>query len=81
MSAKSRTSTTGDRFDFEQELLGVWNITTDIETVRRELEACRMSPDDYDRIDGMLLGVKLLYESKFDRLFNLFESLLVNKKL
>jgi len=54
-----------DRFDFEQQIMECWNVTTDI----------RVVSDREDKIANMLLGIEALYEAKFDKLFRQFEVL------
>lgn len=61
------------RFDLEQEILDCWNVTNDIETV---LEALSENKLDLDQLPGILKGIKDLYQLKFDRTFNTFESVL-----
>ena len=66
-----------DRFDLEQHIMECWNVTSDVEML---LDAILDSPKfadmpaEYaDRIANMLLGMKELYEMRFERLFRTFE--------
>ena len=69
-----------DRFDLEQGILKCWNVTDDIDLVYRKLMD---NPDelDVDEISNLLLGIKSLYDLKFDELFNTFEQLIHDKKI
>lgn len=69
-----------DRFDLEQGILKCWNVTDDIDMVYRKVMD---NPDelDVDEISNLLLGIKSLYDLKFDELFNTFEQLTHDKKI
>ena len=62
-----------DRFDLEQQIMACWNVTSDIETL---FEGVVESDMTTDQIANILLGMKQLYELKFDKLFNTFEQLM-----
>jgi len=69
-----------DRFDLEQHILKCWNITDDIDVLYRAM--CDTEPNmDKDKIANILLGMKQLYDFKFDILFNCFEELVNEKKI
>lgn len=59
-----------DRFDLEQQIIECWNVTKDIEL----LESMKASPGDY-------VSLATLYEYKFQRLWNTFESMLSNDQI
>jgi hypothetical protein len=61
-----------NRFDFEQQLLECWSITKDIETLRSELldGPEKLTPDE---LDNILLGMRAIYDLKFERLSRAFE--------
>lgn len=62
-----------DRFDLEQGILKCWNITEDIDSLyTRVLDGEEMSVDE---ISNYLLGLKSIYDVKFDQLFKMFETL------
>lgn len=67
-----------DRFDFEQQLLDCWNITTDIDTLFKAV-GDRPTPLTEDEIMNTLLGIKQLYELKFEHLFEMFEESINDK--
>jgi len=64
-----------DRFDFEQQIMACWNVTSDIKTVTEYLLDAPLEVDREDKIANMLLGIESLYEAKFDKLFRQFEDL------
>lgn len=71
----------GNQFDFEQQLLGCWHVVDDIQLTRRLLEASKMSNNDYDTVDNMLLGMEVKYQKLFEELFEHFETLISLKQL
>lgn len=67
-----------DRFDLEQHILKCWNITDDLDVLYKAVCDTEM---DTDKIANILLGMKQLYDFKFDILFNCFEELVNEKKI
>jgi len=67
-----------DRFDLEQQIMACWNITSDIDTL---CEGVLESDMTTDQIANILLGMKQLYELKFDKMFRTFEELIQNKSI
>ena len=70
-----------DRFDFEQEIMECWNVTTDIRTVSEYLQDAPLEQGREDKIANMLIGIEALYEAKFNKLFDMFEELVKGKKI
>ncbi len=64
-----------DRFDFEQQIMSCWNVTTDIRVVSEYLMDAPLEDDRQDKIANMLIGIEALYEAKFDKLFRQFEQM------
>ena len=66
-----------DRFDLEQHIMECWNVTSDVQMLLEAiLDSPRFDkmPAEYsDSIANMLLGVKELYEMRFERLWSTFE--------
>ena len=62
-----------DRFDLEQQIMACWNVTSDIDTL---CEGVLESDMTTDQIANILLGMKQLYELKFDKMFGTFEELI-----
>lgn len=63
------------QFDLEQQIMQCWNVTEDIDLLYENvLDA---SPAlTHDEIANCLLGMKQLYEMRFNKLFSTFEKLL-----
>lgn len=64
-----------DRFDFEQQIMACWNVTSDIKTVTEYLLDAPLEEDRDEKIANMLMGIEALYQVKFDKLFQQFETL------
>ena len=61
-----------DRFDFEQQIMTCWNITTDIKDLREGIMDRGLTTD---QIGNILCGVEQLYELRFQKLFGQFEDM------
>ncbi len=64
-----------DRFDFEEQIMECWHVTTDIKTVSEYLLDAPLEAGREDKIANMLMGIEALYEVKFNKLFRQFEQL------
>ena len=64
-----------DRFEFEQQIMECWNVTTDIRVVSEYLMDAPLEEGREDKIANMMMGIEALYEAKFDKLFQQFEQL------
>lgn len=64
-------STMKPQFEFEQQLLDCWGVLDDIQCV---IDNC-----DDDVVLNTLIGIKQLYQFKFDKLWNLFEQVCFEK--
>jgi hypothetical protein len=62
------------RFDLEQEILECWGVTTDIDVLFNSIKDKNLSQS---QILEILNGIKVLYELKFDSMFNTFESVIL----
>lgn len=60
-----------ESFELEQQILDCWTITSQIETILEGVLEYDMTPD---QIANALLGLKEIYEIKFDKAFRTFES-------
>lgn len=68
-----------DRFDFEQQIMKCWNMVDDVDLLYGQImEADHLNKDE---IANYLLGLKTIYNVKFDTLFNQFEQLIREKQL
>ena len=66
-----------NRFDLEQQILDAWKVVDDIDLVFD----CSMNDNDPDKIANLLLGLKTLYDVKFNKLWDTFEECIKNKEL
>ena len=64
-----------DRFDLEQNIMKCWNVTEDIELLNKNVLEKDMSVDN---ISNFLLGLKTIYDAKFEELFDNFSKLIQN---
>ena len=62
-----------DQFDFEQQIMECWNITSDIKTVSEYILDAPLEANREDKAANMLIGIEALYNAKFDKLFRIFE--------
>ena len=65
-----------DRFDLEQGIMNCWNVCEDIQLLL----------DSWDKLDedgkqNFLIGLKQMYQLKFERTFEQFEDCLRNRQL
>lgn len=60
------------RADLEQEIMDCWSVTKDIDML---FEAVVEQGLTQDQISNILLGMKELYDLKFDKMFRTFETL------
>ena len=58
-----------DRFDLEQNIMQCWNVCDDI-----QLMLDRWDDLDEDQKQNFLIGLKQMYQMKFERLWDNFES-------
>ena len=65
-----------DRFDFEQQIMECWNVTSDIKTVAKYLMDAPLETGREDKIANMLIGIEALYQAKFEELFRQFEAII-----
>lgn len=68
-----------DRFDLEQQILDCWHVTDDLDIVLQYI----MESENLNRdtISNIVLGMKELYNLKFQRCVDTFETLLQDKKI
>jgi len=58
------------RFELEEDIMDCWNIVNDIETIYHAEELY----SNEDEMMNALIGLRTLYQLKFDKLFKTFES-------
>ena len=67
-----------DRFDFEQQVLKCWNVTDDIKEVSQHFLEYTDANFTKDRVANTLTGLAELYDIKFNKLWDLFEDVVMN---
>ncbi len=67
-----------DRFDLEQSILQCWNVCDDIDLLYENVMDKDMSTDE---IANALLGMQQIYKMKFEKCFNIFETLVSNRDI
>lgn len=67
-----------NRFDLEQEILDCWNITKDIKHV---LDMFDREGFNEDKVMNALIGLEVLYEQKFNTLFDTFETCVHSRQI
>jgi hypothetical protein len=61
-----------DRFDLEQHIMKCWDVTNDIDLLNKNVLEKDMSTD---QISNYLLGLKTIYQCKFEEMFDIFEAI------
>jgi hypothetical protein len=69
-----------DRFDMEQQIMSCWNVVEDIDMVCKAVMDFPTPPTE-DELANLLIGLKTLYNIKFQELFSTFEQLVSERKL
>ena len=64
-----------NRFDLEQHIMKCWNVTDEIDLLNKNVLEKDISTDD---ISNFLLGLKTIYNAKFEELFDNFGELIKN---
>lgn len=67
-----------DRFDLEQHIMKCWNVTEDIDLLNYNVLEKDISKDE---ISNFLLGLKTIYNAKFDDLFDNLSKLIEEGKI
>ena len=65
-----------NRFDFEEMIMSCWNVTTDLDCLCDIIERVDMPATDRDKLFNIVIGLKALYEHKFEKLFESFEEMI-----
>lgn len=65
-----------DRFDLEQQIMECWRAIDDMKIVAGMVSSS--SPDD---VVNALTGMSVLYDQKFIKLFDTFETLIAHRKI
>ena len=64
-------------YEMEQEIMGCWNVTNDIDTLYKNvMDYTEYNKLDSDQVANFLLGLKTIYDMKFEHLFDLYERII-----
>ena len=66
------------RFDLEEQILDCWNITKDLDILTEAVIEQNLSQDD---ISNALIGLKTMYELKYDKMWKTFEQLIRSENI
>ena len=69
------------RFDLEDELMKCWHITDDIAAVSDIVVDTEMDDRDKDKFLNILIGMKQLYDHKFQEAYNTMDALIRQREL
>ena len=67
-----------NRFDFEQEIMGVWNIIEELKVLHEGVLERDLTRD---QISNILLGLGEIYQLRFEVLFDTFETMVSEGKI
>jgi hypothetical protein len=70
-----------DRFKLEEEFMKCWAVTDDIDILGDMISDISMSPKDMDRLLNCVIGLKTLYDYKFQKTVTIMEELIYTGKL
>ena len=62
-------------YELEQPIMDCWSVCNDLETVFKQIGDGEREPT-HDELMNTLMGMKQLYEWKFEQLFEMFEMVL-----
>ena len=69
-----------DRFNLEAEIMSVWNTKDDLESITYRLMDDPDGPLTEDEIANVLIGLTELHDIRCKKLFNVFESMIKEKR-
>ena len=64
------------RFDLEQHIMNCWGVIEDIQTTIKITET-----EDWDKTQNALIGLKEIYNQKFEDLWECFETVIASRQL
>ena len=69
-----------DRFNLEAEIMSVWNTKDDLESITSRMMDDPDGPMSEDDIANVLIGLTELHDIRCKKLFNVFESMIKEKR-
>ena len=70
-----------DRFNLEEEIQNVWHTEEDLDTILYRIMDAPDGPPSEDEVTNMLIGLKEIHKSRCLKLWDVFETMLENKKI
>ena len=70
-----------DRFNLEEEIQKVWNTEEDLNTILYRIMDAHEGPPSEDEVTNMLIGLKEIHKSRCLKLWDVFETMVENKKI
>jgi len=67
------------KFDLEEKIMSCWCVCDDIGTIIESLDGMNLDPIAEDTLYNLLIGLKSMYNIKFENLFCMYEMLLKTK--
>lgn len=68
-----------DRFMLETHIMNCWHITDELDLLATLISETHMSAEDQDKLMNIVIGLKDLYNARFDKTFLVFEQLVADK--
>ena len=65
-----------DRFDLEEKIMSAWHVTDDLKVLIDNFDS-----SSKDELLNVLIGIHSLYGMKFNKLFDVFETVIANGEL
>ena len=70
-----------DRFNLEEEIQNVWHTEEDLDTILYRIMDAPDGPPSEDEVTNMLIGLKEIHKSRCLKLWDVFETMVENKKI
>lgn len=70
-----------DRFDLEEDIMGVWNTENDLDTILYRILDSSDGPCSEDEIANMILGLKEIHKSRCLKLWDTFENMIKTERI
>lgn len=68
-------------FDFEQHIFDTWHVTKDLDMLFENICNSEREDIDIDVLSNIILGLKQLYDMRFNKLMDMYENLLHHRSL
>jgi|TARA_B110000503_G_scaffold34937_1_gene57097 hypothetical protein len=74
-------TSSNDRFDLEQAIMNAWSTCDDIDLIYHNTDKLDLNAKDCDDLQNQLLGLRSIAELRFEKVWDIFESLVSTRKL